>query len=113
MLRRNYDDGHALVPRRNHAGQKIRRPRPGIAKHRRHLPGRLVQALRHMHGGSLVTNGDESHFVLLELGQQRVDLRTRNSKHEPHSLANETSKKKLGSGNFAHKILRSGRVGRR
>src|SRR5208283_4380653 len=112
MLRGDNDNGYALVPRRDHAGDQIRRPGTGIAKHRRHLAGRLVQPFRHVDGGSLVANRDESHFVLLQLGEQRIDLRTGESKHKPDTLADQTSDKKLSSSNFAHKILASGRLRR-
>jgi hypothetical protein len=60
-------------------------------------------------GGSLVANGDESHSVLLQLGEQRIDLRTRESEHELDTLADQASQKQLCSSNFAHKILPWGR----
>jgi hypothetical protein len=56
-----------------------------------------------MNGGSLMANRNESHFVLLELGEQRIDLGTRDSENEADTLANEASQKKLGSSDFAHK----------
>src|SRR5208337_2303189 len=105
MLRSDDDDGHALVPRSDHPGQKIRGAGPGIAKHGGHLPCSLVQPFRHVDGGSLVTNRHEPHFVLLELGEQRIDLGTRDPKDEAHTLGDETSQQQLSSGDFAHKIL--------
>jgi hypothetical protein len=105
MLRRDDDDGDALVARGDHAGEQIRRAGTGVAKDGSHLAGRLVQPFRHVHRGGLVPDRYESHLVLLQLGEQRVDFRTRDSKHELDALADQTSQQKLCSGNFTHKIL--------
>ena len=108
MLRGDNDDGHALVARGDHAGQKIRRTGTGISEHGGHLTGRLVQPFRHVDGGRLVTDGNESHVVLVQLGEQRIDLGTRESEDELDALGDQTSQQKFSTSDFAHMILRRG-----
>ena len=102
VLRGDGHQGNTLVTGGDDARDEVRRARAGVPQHRRHLPGRLVETLRHVGAGCLVPERDEADLVGLQRGQQRIHLRARQPEHEAHPLVRETACEELSTGDLGH-----------
>ena len=61
-----------------------------------------------VHGGGLVADRDEADLVLVERGEQRIDLGARKPEHEAHAFGSQAAREQLSTRDLGHGVLLHG-----
>ena len=77
--------------------------RSRVAEHDGDLPGRLIQALCHVHAAGFVADRYEADAIRIQCGEKRVDLRTWQPEDKLHTLVGYGTGEQLAASYVSHR----------